>query len=76
MKNDHEYDYRSAAVGGGMSLGTVLTIVFIVLKLCTVISWNWFWVLCPIIFEAAAVIAIVLIMVIVYLVVAIISSKE
>ena len=26
----------------------VLTIVFIVLKLCKVISWSWLWVLSPI----------------------------
>ena len=26
---------------------TVLTIVFVVLKLCRVISWSWVWVLSP-----------------------------
>lgn len=31
----------------------VLTIVFIVLKLCGVISWSWWWVLSPIIFQLA-----------------------
>ncbi len=25
----------------------ILGIVFIVLKLCKVISWGWIWVLCP-----------------------------
>lgn len=29
-----------------MSL-TVLVIIFIVLKLCNVIAWSWFWVLSP-----------------------------
>ena len=33
---------------GGVSLGTVLAIVFIVLKLCGVITWSWLWVLSPI----------------------------
>lgn len=33
--------------GGGLSLCGVLTVVFIVLKLCKVISWSWVWVLCP-----------------------------
>ena len=28
----------------------LLTICFIVLKLCGVITWSWFWVLSPIIF--------------------------
>lgn len=29
----------------------LLTIVFIVLKLCNVISWSWFWVCSPLIFS-------------------------
>ena len=32
----------------GMGLDIVLTIVFIVLKLCDVITWSWVWVLSPI----------------------------
>lgn len=27
---------------------TVLTLIFITLKLCKVITWSWWWVLCPI----------------------------
>lgn len=30
-----------------MSLGTILGIIFIVLKLCGVIHWSWVWVLSP-----------------------------
>lgn len=26
----------------------VLTLIFVVLKLCNVIDWPWWWVLCPI----------------------------
>lgn len=33
------------------SFTTLLTIVFIVLKLTNVISWSWFWVLSPMIFS-------------------------
>lgn len=33
--------------GGGIGLSGVLLIVFIVLKLCGVIAWSWWWVLCP-----------------------------
>ena len=33
---------------GGISFCGLLTIVFIVLKLCKVISWSWLWVLSPI----------------------------
>lgn len=31
----------------GVSIGDVLQIVFIVLKLCGVIDWSWWWVLSP-----------------------------
>ena len=31
-----------------LCLGEVLLIVFIVLKLCGVIHWSWWWVLSPI----------------------------
>lgn len=31
----------------GMSFGSVLTLIFIVLKLCKVITWSWVWVLSP-----------------------------
>lgn len=32
---------------GGISFTGLLTIVFIVLKLCNVINWSWWWVLSP-----------------------------
>lgn len=31
----------------GIGLSGLLTIVFIVLKLCNVINWSWLWVLSP-----------------------------
>lgn len=30
----------------GMGFTSVLTVIFIVLKLCKVITWSWWWV-CP-----------------------------
>lgn len=33
---------------GGMSFCGVLALIFIVLKLCKVITWSWLWVLSPI----------------------------
>ena len=32
---------------GGIGLASVLTIVFVVLKLADVIDWSWVWVLSP-----------------------------
>ena len=34
-------------IKSGLSLSSVLGVVFIVLKLCKVISWSWLWVLAP-----------------------------
>ena len=42
---------NNSAKSGGMGVGTLLTIVFVVLKLCGVIGWSWFWVLSPVIFS-------------------------
>lgn len=39
MKNDAWY---------GIDFTNVLTLIFIVLKLCKVITWSWWWVLSPI----------------------------
>lgn len=35
----------SIQLGG---LPTLLTVAFVVLKLCNVITWSWWWVLAPI----------------------------
>ena len=47
MKNK---DNNSNGSGGGVSLGftSVLTLIFITLKLLGKIDWSWFWVLSPI----------------------------
>ena len=39
-------DNKSSSTGIGFT--GLLTIVFIVLKLCGVIAWSWLWVLSPI----------------------------
>lgn len=38
---------NNSGATGGIGFGGLLTIVFIVLKLCGVISWSWVWVLSP-----------------------------
>ena len=40
MKNNN-------STSGGIGFTGLLTIVFIVLKLCHVIEWSWLWVLAP-----------------------------
>ena len=32
----------------GLTLADVLLVVFIILKLCGVVNWSWWWVLSPV----------------------------
>ena len=48
----------------GLGITSILTLIFIVLKLVGVINWSWFWVLSPIIFEVILVLIIILLFVI------------
>ena len=43
---------------GGLGIVSVLTIVFIVLKLLGAIQWSWIWVLSPIWISAVIVVAV------------------
>lgn len=53
---------------GGVSFCGLLAIAFIVLKLCGVIGWSWWWVLAPLwIPTAVALVAIVLVGVVIVL---------
>ena len=49
----------------GFGFCYLLTIVFIVLKLCNVISWSWFWVCSPLIFPSGILLCVLVIMVII-----------
>lgn len=50
-----------SAKEGGTGILTLLTVAFVVLKLCGVINWSWLWVLSPIWIPLAAVLLILLI---------------
>lgn len=39
-------DNKNSGVGG-LGPGTVLFLIFLVLKLCNVITWSWWWVTSP-----------------------------
>lgn len=43
----------TAGSSGGLGLGTVLFLIFLVLKLCNVIDWSWWWVTSPLWISAA-----------------------
>ena len=55
---------NNSSSSGGISFVGLLTIVFVVLKLCKVIDWSWLWVLSPIWISAALILIIVVIMII------------
>lgn len=46
---------------GGLGVCSVLTIVFVVLKLCGLIDWSWLWVLSPIWISIGLVVVVLLI---------------
>ena len=46
---------------GGISLGTVLFIVFLVLKLTETIDWSWWWVTAPLWIPVALVVVFLII---------------
>ena len=56
----------------GSGFCCLLTIAFIVLKLCNVISWSWFWVCSPLIFSFGIFLCVLVIMV----TIAIIAQKR
>ena len=44
-----DYDYMKESGPGGLEItATVLTIIFIIFKLCNIISWDWAFVFIPI----------------------------
>ena len=51
---------NSSRASGGIGFVGLLQIAFIVLKLCNVIKWSWFWVLSPIWISAGIIVAILL----------------
>jgi membrane-anchored glycerophosphoryl diester phosphodiesterase (GDPDase) len=60
-----------STVSGGIGFSGLLTIVFIVLKLCgigKVATWSWWWVLSPLWISAGLTILIFLVVFIVYVV--------
>jgi hypothetical protein len=46
---------------GGISLGTILFIVFLILKLTETIDWSWWWVTAPLWIPVALVVVFLII---------------
>ncbi len=58
--NNSSSSRSSATASGGIGFVGLLTIAFIVLKLCHVIEWSWIWVLAPLWITAAVVLLLLL----------------
>lgn len=54
----------SSTSEGGIGFCGLLAVAFIVLKLCNVIQWSWWWVLAPLWIPAAIVIVLIVIVLI------------
>lgn len=67
--NSSSNNTKAQASGGGIGFLELLTLAFIILKLCGVIQWSWLWVLSPIWIPTALVLGILLIVGIVALIV-------
>lgn len=67
--NSSSNNTKAQASGGGIGFLGLLTLAFIILKLCGVIQWSWLWVLSPIWIPTALVFAILIIVGIVALIV-------
>ena len=58
-------DEKTKVSKSGIGFSGLLTIVFIVLKLCHVIDWSWWWVLSPLWISVGLIIILLLIILIV-----------
>jgi uncharacterized protein (DUF983 family) len=67
---------NSGTAGGGITLSGLTFIVFLVLKLCNVIDWSWWWVTAPLWIPFAIGVAILLIIVIVALIGTLIDNRK
>lgn len=61
---------KSSSASGGVSVFGLLFVAFVVLKLCGVISWSWWWVTAPLWGPLALILAIAAIGLPIYLIVA------
>ena len=55
---------KEVTVRGGIGLPALLVVVFIILRLCNVINWSWWWILAPIWIPVAIFIICIIVMII------------
>ena len=65
----------ATASASGIGFGGLLTIAFIILKLCHVIDWSWLWVLSPLWISVGLTICIMLVFALIAFVVLLFKKK-
>jgi hypothetical protein len=65
----------ATASASGIGFGGLLTIAFIILKLCHVIDWSWLWVLSPLWISVGLTICILLVFALIAFVVLLFKKK-
>lgn len=65
----------ATASASGIGFGGLLTIAFIILKLCHVIDWSWLWVLSPLWISVGLTICIMLVFALIAFVVLMFKKK-
>ncbi len=62
MFSDNDFNY-----GGSIDFGTLLTVLFVGLKLTHFINWSWWWVLSPLWISAGVLVVALVIAFIIYM---------
>lgn len=57
---------KNSGISYSSIFAIMLTVAFVVLKLCKVISWSWWWVFSPLWIDFAITIVIVIVVAIIY----------
>lgn len=65
MSWNNEPKTETKYVASGTSLSTLLTVLFVALKLLGKISWSWWWVLSPLWISAGIAILIIIVVVLI-----------
>ncbi|MCA2275474.1 hypothetical protein JF780_05645 [Mycobacterium intracellulare] len=52
---------ETKSTGNGIGIGTVLFVVFLVLKLTHVIDWSWWWIAAPLWIPATIIVVILVV---------------
>ena len=69
-----EISNKTEVTTGGLSLTTILFLIFLVLKLTGNIAWSWWWVTAPLWGPFALVIGLVILAIIIFAIILLISA--